>query len=103
VPEPSGRCVPAPPTDDQAAASARAFYDSRGEWAGQYAMSSTQKVRLVRVQADRYDAHIRYGFRCIRPACCCGPKGVDQRIFRLTFRGGQWITESMGGHMSATL
>ena len=103
VPEPNGRCVPAPPRDDQTASAAKAFYDARGEYAGQYAMSRVERVRLVRVQADRYDAHVRYGFRCLLPVCCCGTNGVDQRVFRLAFRGGQWITESMGGHMSASL
>jgi hypothetical protein len=65
-------------------------------------MSSVERVRLVRMQADGYDAHIRYGFRCVRARCCCGPNGVDQRVFHLTFRDGQWITTGMGGHLSGS-
>jgi hypothetical protein len=82
---------------------AKRFYESQGEFAGQYALVDVVRLRLVKRSARRMDAHVAYRFRCLRPgACCCGDDGSDQRIFAFLHsetRG--WHVVAMGDHMSA--
>lgn len=78
------------------------FYETKGEWAGQYMIQSFEQVRLVRQGDTDYQAHVRYAFKCLLRSCSGGASGYDQRIFFLkAASGGTWQVQKMGGYMSA--
>lgn len=76
------------------------FYNSYGEWAGQYAMTIS-RTRLVLTGPTTAEVHVQYNYTCIQAHCRGARSGVDQRIFYFQRTGLQWQVVNMGGHMSA--
>ncbi len=90
-----------PLTESLANTMALAFYSTRSEWAGQYAIT-IMRTRVVQVNPRQAEVHIRYRYSCIRARCRGARHGVDQRVFYFRRgRGGQWRVVRMGAHMSA--
>jgi hypothetical protein len=88
------------PTEADVRAAAKTFYETEGEFRGQYIMSHITAVRTVRLRADAFEAHVRYEFRCVTRHCCCGERGFDQRVFRLERQASAWRATWMGEHLS---
>lgn len=80
----------------------REFYESRGEFHGQYLLESVQTLRPERTGARSYAVHVHYVFRCGIAACCCGDSGEDKRIFLLEWREQGWEVTAMTGYMTAS-
>jgi hypothetical protein len=76
------------------------YYNSYGEWAGQYAMTIS-RTRLVPTGPATVEVHVQYNYVCIRSYCAGARSGVDQRVFYFQRNGLQWQVVNMGGHMSA--
>lgn len=76
------------------------YYNSYGEWAGQYAMTIS-RTRLVPTGPTTAEVHVQYNYTCIQSYCGGARSGVDQRIFYFQRTGLQWQVVNMGGHMSA--
>lgn len=100
--------VAPPPSGELTEADARRmivrYYAGRGEWAGQYVIANIERMRMDRADADQIEAHTRYRYRCILPACGGDQQdGIDQRVFYFQRRGSEWRIARMGDHMSARI
>lgn len=84
-------------TQAEAIEKAKAFYDSKGEWAGKFTITKVHQVRFEQSGPKSVVAHIRYQAGFLRDLT----KTVeDQRTFGFTYQGG-WVVQWMGGHKSA--
>jgi hypothetical protein len=95
---------PRPPamlTDAMARVMATQFYNTRSEWAGQYAIT-INRSRVIPMGPNAAQVHLGYSYTCIRARCRGTRSGSDQRVFYFQRFGAQWQVVRMGGHMSAS-
>ena len=104
---PAPRVAPPPParpglTQAEAQALIIRFYNSWGEWAGQYGISQVQSIQFTQSSPTNAEAHVRYSYGCLLDYCEGDLQtGFDQRVFYLELINGAWRVTRMGGHMSA--
>jgi hypothetical protein len=79
------------------------YYQTQGEWAGQYIIRNIERTRFVRLAPDRVQAHVRYLYHCILDRCGGLDDGYDQRVFHMECRNDRWRVTRMDGYMSAEL
>src|SRR5579864_2471200 len=81
------------------------FYESRGEWAGAFHITSITAMEAVPQGPGRWLVNARYNFvgygKDRSGANRSGETGTDQRTFNLVGSGGSYTVTGMGGHMSA--
>lgn len=88
-----------PLSESEAVTKAKAYYDSRGEWAGKFTITKVRQVRFEQQSPTSLVAHIQYQAAFLQDMS----KTVeDQRTFGFSYRDGSWHADWMGGHKSAT-
>lgn len=89
-----------PPTTADLQAAARQFYDTRGEWAGQFIIQEFRRSRIEPLGTDHFIAHLEYqwAFRQ-RP----DKTGTDERTFEFRHQNGRWQVVRMGDNHSGRL
>jgi len=75
----------------------RIFYDTIGEFAGQYRLGRVERVRLDASDGRVVVLHVAYTYVPVAR----GSRGSDARVFRLERRGDAWVVERMGPAQSA--
>ena len=85
-------------TEQEAIEKAKAYYDSKGEWAGKFTITKVRQVRFQQLGPKSVMAHIRYqaGFLMDLSRLV-----EDQRTFTFVYGDG-WVVTAMGGHKSAS-
>lgn len=85
-------------TQDEAIQKAKAFYDSKGEWAGKFTITNVHRVRFEQSGPQSVTAHIQYQAAFIQDLT----KTVeDQRTFGFQYQQNTWNVSWMGPHKSA--
>ncbi|MCG8316754.1 MAG: hypothetical protein MI976_26355 [Pseudomonadales bacterium] len=84
-------------TEQEAIEKAKAYYDTKGEWAGKFTITKVHQVRFEPAGPNSLVAHIRYqaGFLMDLSRVV-----EDQRTFTFLHASG-WVVTAMGGHKSA--
>ncbi|MCG8671549.1 MAG: hypothetical protein MI867_19240 [Pseudomonadales bacterium] len=86
-------------TEAEATEKAKAYYDTKGEWAGKFTITKVHRVRFELQGNNQVVAHIQYQAAFILDKS----KTVeDQRTFTFVYQGKGWQLLRMGGHKSAT-
>lgn len=84
-------------TQEAAIAKAKAFYDTKGEWAGKFTITQVHQVRFEALNPNTVTAHIRYQAGFLKDL---SRTVEDQRTFGFQYHNG-WQVIWMGGHKSA--
>ncbi len=84
-------------TQHEAVEKAKAFYDTKGEWAGKFTITKVHRVRFEQSGPQNITAHVKYQAGFLQDLT----KTVeDQRTFEFLYQNG-WKVTWMGGHKSA--
>ncbi len=88
------------PSANEIQSSARQYYDTKGEWAGQFVIQQFLRSRIEALGPDHFIAHLEYqwAFRLMPDKT-----GTDERAFEFRFANGRWQVVSMGGNHSGKL
>ena len=76
------------------------YYDTSGQFAGQYVVHEVLANRSEKVSNDEFRVHAKYSFR--KPSAS-EPQGEDRRMFQFAKRDGRWQVVSMGGARSGRI
>lgn len=83
------------------------FYESSGEWAGAFHITSITQMVPIPEGGGRWVVHVRYNFVGYgvdhTGANRRGETGWDQRTFNLETSGSRYTVTGMGDHMSADM
>ncbi|MEQ8278998.1 MAG: thioredoxin domain-containing protein [Deltaproteobacteria bacterium] len=96
------RIAPKPLTRDDVTELAKSYYNYRSEWAGEYNLVRTMKIRIVPNGDSAARAHVEYYYQCAIQRCRGAPNGVDKRTFDFVREGTRWRVTKMGAHMSGS-
>jgi len=81
-------------------ASARQFYETRGEWAGKFVIQKFMRSRIETLNDNAFIAHLEYQWAFGQDT---RQNGTDERTFEFHFQDGKWQVTRMGGNHSGRL